>query len=554
MNTAPDDEVAVPTRPLDRAQLWESSESPSDVLALVILWSALEPERVGEVALLPCEGSTVYVLGRAPDSAADPGSSGRGTAERPVRFFRQRPIGVHGATEPTEESCRLRGPAISRRQVTLQPGASGLIVDNIGQCPLFIDGKPAQPRQVVAHGSTLHLENQLLLYCTQRPIMMPPLRSYPTARIGAYGEPDADGIVGECPVTWRLREELAILARTDFHILILGESGSGKELAAQAIHRMSSRAGEKLIADNVSTMPSELAPAILFGNRKNFPQMGMEERIGLIGLANSSTLFLDEIGDMPEKVQPMLLRVTEKNGDYCRLGEEHRRLRSNFRLIGATNREEQMRHELRRRFQRAVRIPLLQERREDIPLLLSYLLREQQAHHTSPVELHYVVDGQLRLPPALLDALVRRDYSTHVSEVSFCLGHITTHRTLPSGATRRKKDEPPTVPPLERVQPRVVTPPAPAVAHEPAQAPPPAPPVARTAAERPSPAAAQQALYECNGNVSHAAKKLGISRQQLNRMITEYGLRVERSRGRHYDLADGDDLTPAESAHKPGGA
>lgn len=538
MSAGATDEVAVPTRPLDRAQLWGSDESPCEVYALVLLWSAAEPERVGEVALLPPTDGAPYILGRAPDASLDAGTNGRSPAELPLRFFRQRPFGVHGATEPTEESCRLRGPAISRRQLMLRVTSDGLVVNNIGQCPLFINGNAARPQQVVTAGSTLHLENQLLLYSTQRPMMLPALRSYPAERVGAYGEPDADGIVGESPSIWRLREEFAILARTDFHILILGESGSGKELAAQAIHRMSSRANEKLIADNVSTMPSELAPALLFGNRKNFPQVGMEERIGLIGLANNSTLFLDEIGDMPEKVQPMLLRVTEKNGDYCRLGEEHKRLRSSFRLIGATNREEQMRHELRRRFQRAVRIPPLQERREDIPLLVRYLFLEQQTHQTSPVDLHFVVNGQLHLPPALLDSLVRRDYTTHVSEVNFCLGHITTHRSLPTEGPSSKKAEPATVLQLKQAPLRAI--------------PPLAPVAARSPAERPSPAAAQQALYDCNGNVSHAAKKLGISRQQLNRIITENSLRVERSRGRHYEFTstESNELTQPGSVQK----
>src|SRR5262249_18718390 len=159
-------------------------------------------------------------------------------------------------------------------------------------------------------------------------------------------------------------------AQNDFHVLVIGESGSGKELAVQAIHRLSRRAKRPLVADNIAVMPTSLAAALLFGNRKNFPNSGMEERAGLIGAADDGTLFLDEIGDMPSDVQPMFLRVTERGGEYFRLGDEARPRRSSFRLIGATNRPQQLRHELKRRFQREVRIPGLAERREDIPLLI----------------------------------------------------------------------------------------------------------------------------------------------------------------------------------------
>src|SRR5262249_17675459 len=153
------------------------------------------------------------------------------------------------------------------------------------------------------------------------------------------------------------RDRLAACAQSNYHVLVIGESGSGKELVARAIHRLSPRADRKLIADNIAAIPPGLAAALLFGNKKNFPNPGMDEHVGLIGAANGSTLFLDEIGDMPEEVQPMFLRVADQGGEYFRLGEKLNVQRSDFRLVGATNRPEKMRHELKRRFARELCVP-----------------------------------------------------------------------------------------------------------------------------------------------------------------------------------------------------
>lgn len=531
-----DDDVDIPTRPQGQDQLWGAQIAAPEVLALVILWSAEEPQRVGEVALLPAAGGGRYVLGRAPDfvsEQSEPQEGGprlRTPSEQYVHFSRQRPSNGRDVGVPIAHSYRLRGQSISRRQLELVVSEAGLSLTNVGRSAVLVNGRAVRAQQLVTPGSTIHIENQLLLYCTQRPLYMLPLRSYPVSRMNAFGLPDADGMVGESPAMWRLREELAVLGHTDFHTLILGESGSGKELAAQAIHIMSPRGQNPLIADNIASMPPELAAAILFGNRKNFPQYGMEERVGLIGLAHGSTLFLDEVGDTPERIQPMLLRVTEKGGGYCRLGEEHKRQQSDFRLLGATNREELLRHELRRRFQRVVRIPRLQERREDIPLLLNFLFQEQKRHLTEHIDQHFVVDGQLKLLPQLVEALVHRDYRTHVSEVAFCLGQLLTHGMLPEPAPSRG---PATGGDFAPAPPRVA-PAARATRERPTGAP---------ASPRPAPDKAQQALVACQGNVSEAAKRLGISRQQLNRMIAEHDLRVERVRGHHF--------APAADPDKP---
>src|SRR4029077_9274313 len=119
-------------------------------------------------------------------------------------------------------------------------------------------------------------------------------------------------------------------------VVIAGQSGSGKELVAQAIHALSGRADRRLVSRSAATLPEALIDAELFGNAKNYPNPGMVERSGLIGEAHGSTLFLDELGELPHAAQAHLLRVLD-GGEYQRLGEAQARV-SDFRLVVATNR------------------------------------------------------------------------------------------------------------------------------------------------------------------------------------------------------------------------
>ncbi len=500
--------------------------TPADCLALVILWSAREPHRVGEAALLP-EEFPVWIFGRDPDqpfgdevqlrgaSAVEEAHtqssrSPSGRAPRTVRFLRHRPEGVD---QPPKAAQGVLGESISRLQLHLSYREEGLFVHNVGRCELMVNGQVSQA-SLVREGDTLYLRGQLLLLCTRRPLQMPMLRAYPQERLPEFGGPDVDGMIGESPAVWHLRERLAVSARSDQNVLIIGESGSGKELAARTIHRLSHRAVKPMVADNISAIPPSLAAALLFGNKRNFPNPGMEERTGLIGAADGSILFLDEIGDMPEEVQPMFLRVADRHGEYFRLGEEGKLRRSDFRLIGATNRPERMRYELKRRFQREVRIPSLNERREDIPLLIRHIL-ENQARQVNE---HAWRTTTTRVPipivhPLLLDQLVRHHYVTNVSEVEFMLGHAMAESTgdvlapirgpLPQqGRSVRTPTEQQNVTALV--------------------------PSRRLSATIPTPERAQKALEESQGNVVRAAAALGISRHQLNRIIRRHALSKPR--------------------------
>lgn len=493
----------------------------TECLALVLVWSAREPHRVGETALLRPD-HPMYILGRAP-SVAGEGLTGSGSDEcpsnpgsqitpsgdalpvlemqgEPVKFFRQRPERTRDAGLSALGSSHLLGECLSRRQLAIWVDNESLLVRNIGRCRLSVSGQVVR-EATVRPGDTIYLRHQLLLYCTHRPISMPALKAYPLERVPAFGEPDRDGMIGESPTMWKLRDRVAASARTSYHVLVVGESGSGKELAAQAVHHLSSRSQRKLIADNIAAIPPSLAAALLFGNKKNFPNPGMEERVGLLGSANGSSLFLDEIGDMPEEVQPMFLRVTERNGEYFRLGEESKLQRSDFRLIGATNRPERMRYELKRRFQREIRVPGVNHRKEDIPLLIRHLLKIQADTDDLDAS-RFIIDGYPKVHPLLIEQLIHHTYSTNVSEIMFLLGQAMAESDhdviMPLGASLRPES-----------------------ANRPARS-----ESARRSSPRPLPTAEEvkRVLSVHKGHITRTANALNISRDQLNRLIRREGI------------------------------
>jgi len=371
----------------------------AECLALVVVWSRSEPHRVGEVALFPPH-TPAAVLGRAHSQ----GGSGR------VRFFRQRPGDL-------VEVPGLAGRGMSRDQLKIQLTRGGLKIDNIGRPAVLVNGQEIR-RTVIRSGDLVEIQHQVLLYCTRRPLQAPPLRSLSTPTFG-FGEPDAVGMVGEDPVTWALRDRLAFLAKRQAHVLILGPSGTGKELAARAIHQLSPRIGRPLISRNAATIPPSLADAELFGNVKNYPNPGMAHRPGLVGSADGGTLFLDEFGELPSEVQTHLLRVLDDGGEYQRLGDATPR-QVDIRFIAATNRSSQeLKADLVARLKLRVNTPPLQERRADIPLLARKIL--QRVISSEPDLARFAADGEPRLAPDLLARLMKHDYSLHVRELESLL-------------------------------------------------------------------------------------------------------------------------------------
>ena len=189
-----------------------------------------------------------------------------------------------------------------------------------------------------------------------------------------------EGIVGKSQALRRVLENVAIVAPTDSTVLLHGETGTGKELVARAIHNLSSRRDRPYVRMNCAAIPSGLLESELFGHERGAFTGALMQRKGRFELADRGTLFLDEIGDISLEVQPKLLRAVQEQ-EFERLGSAAT-IQVNVRMIAATHRdlramiqEEKFREDLFYRFNVfPIEIPPLRERREDIPLLVSFFV------------------------------------------------------------------------------------------------------------------------------------------------------------------------------------
>jgi DNA-binding NtrC family response regulator len=451
-----------------------SSAPAASALHLVIVWSLEEPERVGHASAL-VEGAWL----------------GRGEPE-PDEGLRLQFKPTRAASVGSEW---LEASRLSRQQLRFRDVSAGAArVESVGRCPMAVNGSPVVSASVKP-GDAITLRNAMVLLVTKRPLDANVLRHASTEF--SFGDADAHGFVGESTALWALRESLAFAGRAREHVLLLGESGSGKELSARAIHALSSRSARAMVTRNAATLPEALVDAELFGNAKNYPNPGMAERGGLLGEAHASTLFLDEIGELPGAAQAHLLRVMDQ-GDYHRLGEAIGR-RSDFRLIAATNREPSaLKHDFAARFPLRVRLPGLNERLEDVPLLVRRILlrlcessqglvdrffERRQGHVAEP-----------RVEPELVEWLLRHRYTTHVRELERLLWiAISTSPDDFIAATPEFLREVSANPELE--------------------------------APEPDRAAIDDALASARGNVTKAARLLGLkNRYVLYRLMKKVGL------------------------------
>ena len=199
-------------------------------------------------------------------------------------------------------------------------------------------------------------------------------------------------IIGESPALKTILEQLQTVAPTDSTILILGETGTGKELIARAIHNLSARQARTLVKVNCAAIPTGLLESELFGHEKGAFTGAIAQRAGRFELAHRGTLFLDEVGDIPLELQPKLLRVLQEH-EFERLGSA-RTIRVDVRLVAATNvdltqkvADNQFRADLYYRLNVfPLTIPPLRERREDIPLLVRYFAQKYARRMKRPIE------------------------------------------------------------------------------------------------------------------------------------------------------------------------
>jgi formate hydrogenlyase transcriptional activator len=221
-------------------------------------------------------------------------------------------------------------------------------------------------------------------------------------------------IIGESPALKEVLRQVEVVAPTDATVLLQGETGTGKELIARAIHWRSARSDHPFIAVNCAAIPAALLESELFGHERGAFTGAVAQKLGRFELAHQGTLFLDEIGDMPLDLQPKLLRVLQEQ-EFERLGSVHTR-RVDVRLLAATNRElaplvaaGTFRADLYYRLHVfPLTVPPLREHLEDIPLLVHHFV------HTYAQRLRKRIDT---IPAAVLEALTGYHWPGNVREL-----------------------------------------------------------------------------------------------------------------------------------------
>jgi len=223
-----------------------------------------------------------------------------------------------------------------------------------------------------------------------------------------------EGIVGRSVALRNVVTQLETVAPTDTTVLICGETGTGKELIARAVHNLSARRANSFVKCNCAAIPTGLLESELFGHEKGAFTGAVAQRIGRFEMANRGTVFLDEIGEAPLELQPKLLRVLQER-EFERLGSS-RTLRTDARLVAATNVNLQEMVDAKRfradLFYRLnvfpIQIPPLRDRPEDIPLLVTHFTHECARRMRRTIK---------RIPPAAMDALLRHSWPGNIREL-----------------------------------------------------------------------------------------------------------------------------------------
>jgi formate hydrogenlyase transcriptional activator len=221
-------------------------------------------------------------------------------------------------------------------------------------------------------------------------------------------------VIGNSPALESVLEQVERVAPTDSTVLILGETGTGKELIAHAIHNLSSRCGRPFVRLNCAAIPLDLLESELFGHEKGAFTGAIAQKIGRFELADKGTLFLDEVGDIPPALQPKLLRVLQEQ-EFERLGSA-RTHQVDVRLVAATNRNlmemanrGDFRSDLYYRLNVfPVQLPPLRERREDVPALVAHFVEIYGRRMNRQIE---------HIPPTTMSALTSYHWPGNIREL-----------------------------------------------------------------------------------------------------------------------------------------
>jgi DNA-binding NtrC family response regulator len=300
--------------------------------------------------------------------------------------------------------------------------------------------------------------------------------------------------IAEAPAMQPVLEMIARVGPSDANVLITGEHGTGKEIVAQTLHALSGRSHRSLVAVNTGALPEGTFESELFGHVKGAFTDARVDRIGRFELADGSTLFLDEIANVPMRQQAKLLRVLE-TGEIERVGSSQTR-RVNVRLLSATNADlhaecaaGRFREDLLFRLNTVeIHLPPMRERREDLPSLAAYFLDRYSARYRKAVH---------GFEPSALQAMLNYTWPGNIRE----LDHSVERAVLMArGPTIESAD-------LGLTQGRVV-----------AQS------LEEMSLESVESILIRKALSRAGGNVSHAADALGLSRGALYRRMEKYGI------------------------------
>ena len=318
-------------------------------------------------------------------------------------------------------------------------------------------------------------------------------------------------IVGSSPALRTVLAQVAKVAPTDSTVLILGETGTGKELIARAIHKRSKRSARAFIRVNCAAIPSSLLASELFGHEKGAFTGALQRRLGRFEAAHGGTLFLDEIGDLPAETQIALLRVLQER-EFERIGS-NQPIAVDVRVLAATNRDlpaavaaGTFRQDLWYRLNVfPLQLPALRERVEDIPLLVAYLIERYATRAGKKIR---------TISKQTLDLFQAYDWPGNIRELQNVIERAVILCASDTFAVEERW--------LQRDAPLRPGPAVPLVA-------------ARAEHER---ALIEAALSECRGRVSGpagAAAKLGLPRQTLESKIKALGIHLQRFKTRQGD-------------------
>jgi len=310
-------------------------------------------------------------------------------------------------------------------------------------------------------------------------------------------EMNFENIVGNSAALNHVLELAETVAPSDSTVLLLGETGTGKELIARAIHDRSRRKERTFVKLNCAAIPTGLLESELFGHEKGAFTGAISQKTGRMELADQGTLFLDEVGDIPLEIQPKLLRALQER-EFERLGSTHTR-RVNVRLIAATNRDlermiadKEFRSDLYYRLNVfPIRIPPLRERKEDIPRLVSYFVQKFAKQMQKKID---------TISPAVMKGLASWDWPGNIRELENFIERaviVTRGRSLEAPLAELRK--------LSTAEPA---------------------PAARNSAQEDIARIVKETLTALNGNKSSAGERAQRQREEIVRVLAESKGRV----------------------------